>query len=67
MFLLENNRIVKQGTVMDCFGGIYTIRMQGGGVCKVKSHRLFRTSEEAIGSRQRRKQPTFRMSGTMYT
>ena len=67
VFLVENNRNIKQGTVIDCFGGIYTVMMQGGGICKVKGHRLFATPEEANGSMHRRKQPTFRMSGTMYT
>ena len=66
-FVLEHNRDVKQVTVVNCFGGIYTIRMPHGGASKVKGHRLFRTPEEAMESRQRRKQPTFRMSGTMYT
>ena len=66
-FMLEHNRDVKQVTVLNCFGGIYTVRLPGGGASKVKSHRLFRTPEEAMQSRQRRKQPTFRMSGTMYT
>mgnify|MGYP000122561759 CR=1 FL=1 len=66
-FMLENNRNVHQVTILNCFGGIYTVRLPGGGASKVKAHRLFATPEEAHESMHRRKQPTFRMSGTMYT
>ena len=66
-FMLENNKDVQQVTILNCYGGIYTIRLPKGGASKVKAHRLFRTPEEALSSKQRRKQPTFRMSGTMYT
>lgn len=66
-FLLENNRNVVQVEISDCYGGIYTVRLPGGGASKVKAHRLFATPEEAEESRQRRKLPSFRMSDTRFT
>ena len=49
-YIVENNRIVRQCTVVRVSAGMHLIRFENGGGIQVKAHRLFATQEEAENS-----------------
>lgn len=49
-YIVENNRIVRQCTVVRVSAGMNLIRFENGGGIQVKAHRLFATQEEAENS-----------------
>jgi len=61
-YIVENNRNVRECTIVRNNGNLYVIRFPGGGGIQVKGHRLFATKEEAEDSvpqlKQERKQQT---------
>lgn len=46
-YIVENNRIVRQCTVIKVSAGMHLIRFENGGGIQVKAHRLFPTKEAA--------------------
>ena len=48
-YIVENNRIVRQCTVVRVSAGMHLIRFENGGI-QVKAHRLFATQKEAENS-----------------
>ena len=46
-YIVENNRIVRQCTVVRISAGMHLIRFENGGGIQVKRHRLFTSQEEA--------------------
>lgn len=46
-YIVENNRKIREVTIMRCSGGIYLIKFDNGGGIQVKEHRLFASQEEA--------------------
>lgn len=59
-YIVENNRIVRECTIVRKSGNLYIIRFNSGGGIQVKGHRLFALQEEAEDSvsqlKQKRKQ-----------
>lgn len=49
-YIVENNRIVRQCTVVRVSAGMHLIRFENGGGIQVKGHRLFISQEEAENS-----------------
>ena len=49
-YIVENNRIVRQCTVVRVSAGMHLIRFENGGGIQVKRHRLFTSQEEAENS-----------------
>ena len=49
-YIVENNRIVRQCTVIRESAGMHIIRFENGGGIQVKEHRLFSSQEEAENS-----------------
>ena len=61
-YIVENNRIVRECTIVRESENLYIIRFSSGGGIQVKGHRLFSSQEEAEDSvpqlKQERKQQT---------
>lgn len=55
-YILENNRIVRQCTVVRISAGMYLIRFENSSGIQVKVHRLFETQEKAENSMPGRKE-----------
>lgn len=49
-YIVENNRIVRQCTVVRVSSGMHLICFENGGGIQVKRHRLFTSQEEAENS-----------------
>ena len=49
-YIVENNRIVRQCTVVRVSSGMHHIRFEKGGGIQVKRHRVFTSQEEAENS-----------------
>lgn len=49
-YIVENNRIVRQCTVVRVSAGMHLIRFENGGGIQVKAHRLFASQEAAEDS-----------------
>ena len=49
-YIVENNRIVRQCTVVRVSADMHLIRFENGGGIQVKGHRLFTSQEEAENS-----------------
>lgn len=49
-YIVENNRIVHQCTVVRVSAGMHLIRFENGGGIQVKGHRLFASQEETENS-----------------
>lgn len=49
-YIVENNRIVRQCTVVRVSAGMHLIRFENGSGIQVKGHRLFTSQEEAEDS-----------------
>ena len=49
-YIVENNRIVRQCTVVRVSAGMHLIRFENGGGIQVKGHRLFASWEAAENS-----------------
>mgnify|MGYP004658267837 FL=1 len=49
-YIVKNNRIVRQCTVIRESAGMHIIRFENGGGIQVKGHRLFSSQEEAENS-----------------
>lgn len=49
-YILENNRIIREVTIVRYSGGLYLIRFNSGGGIQVKEHRLFVSEEEAAAN-----------------
>ena len=49
-YIVENNRIVHQCTVIRVSAGMYFIRFENGGGIQIKGHRLFASKEDAENS-----------------
>ena len=45
-YIVENNRIVRQCTVVRISAGMHLIRFENGGGIQVKAHRLFATQAQ---------------------
>ena len=61
-YIIENNRIVRQCTVVRVSAGMYLIRFENGGGIQVKGHRLFISQEEAENSVQKLNEEKLRQS-----
>lgn len=46
-FIVESERIIREGKIVKCTGGIYLFRFIEGGGISVKEHRLYHSEEEA--------------------
>ena len=55
-YIVENNRIVRQCTVIRVSAGMHLIRFENCGGIQVKAHRLFETQEKAENSMPGRKE-----------
>lgn len=62
-YIVENNRIVRQCTVIRVSAGMYLIRFENGGGIQIKGHRLFASQEDAENSVPRIKKSVEKKSG----
>lgn len=46
-YLIESDRNIREGKILQCSGGIYLLRFTEGGGTSVKEHRLYRSEEDA--------------------
>ena len=46
-YIVESERVVREGKIVKCTGGIYLFRFAEGGAISVKEHRLYHSEEEA--------------------
>ena len=65
-YIVENNRIVRQCTVIRISAGMHLIRFENGGGIQVKAHRLFCSQEEVERSVSRSEREDIAHSGTGY-
>lgn len=47
VYIVESERIIREGKIMRCTGGIYLLKFTEGGGAAVKHHRLYRREEDA--------------------
>lgn len=46
-YLIESNRFIREGKIMQYFNGLYLFQFTEGGAIRVKEHRLVASEEEA--------------------
>lgn len=47
VYIVESERIIREGKIMRCTGGLYLLRFTEGGGTAVKKHRLYHKEESA--------------------
>lgn len=46
-YIIENRRNIRKVTVLNCSGGLYTVRFEHGGGTRLRASRLYPTAEDA--------------------
>ena len=46
-YIIESDRIIREGKILRCTGGLYLLRFTEGGGISVKEHRLYHKEEDA--------------------
>ena len=46
-YIVESGRVIREGKIMRCSGGLYMLRFTEGGGTTVKEHRLYHREEDA--------------------
>lgn len=60
-FIVESRYTVRRVQIVNCSGGLYLVRFEGGGGIRVRESRLFPTEEEARKSIPAREVPRRRI------
>lgn len=62
-YIVESKHTVRQVKIINCSGGLYLIRFEGGGGIRVRESRLFPTEEDAKkcipGYKEPRRRPPY--------
>ena len=65
-YIVESGRIIREGKIMRCTGGLFLLKFTEGGGTTVKEHRLYHREEDAQAEidriRKERKPPMERLA-----